>query len=189
MEVKIASCRIELLEPFHMFHTEAFKIYKFLLQVAVFLAPAIAIPFILFSGFFINLSAIPVYMSWMAYSSFMRYAFEGSLVAVYGFNRAALECSEPYCHFRMPIKILEQFDMEQSVFAWCIMALLVGFVLVRLAAYLVLKWRLRHIRWLVSFAWQQLFDGRLNVRQFAASSTWFIINPTKVSLVTPDIGQ
>jgi len=116
------------------------------IQVAVFLAPAVTIPFLLFSGFFISLNAIPGYMSWIPYFSFMRYAFEGSMVAVYGFERPPLDCSLPYCHFRFPVKILQQFDMQQSRFMCSFMSLLVAFFVIRLVAYLALKWKLRHIR-------------------------------------------
>ena len=122
---------------------------KYLLQVAVFVAPAVTIPFLLFAGFFVNLSAIPVYMRWISYLSFMRYSFEGSLIAVYSFNRPQLKCGQPYCHFRFPIKILQQFEVEQSRFMCSIMSLLVCFLLIRLVAYLALKWKLRRIRWFI----------------------------------------
>lgn len=36
------------------------------IQMAVFAGPAIVCPFVLFSGFFVNLNAIPVYMRWIA---------------------------------------------------------------------------------------------------------------------------
>ena len=38
----------------------------------------------------------------------MRYAFEGCMVAVYGFNRPNLHCGQPYCHFKSPSKFLLQ---------------------------------------------------------------------------------
>jgi len=116
------------------------------IQVAVFLAPAATIPFLLFAGFFVNISAIPVYMRWMSYLSFMRYSFEGSLVAIYGLERAPLTCSQPYCHFRFPGKFLEQFDMADSLYLCSILSLLLCFLLVRMAAFFVLKWKLSRIR-------------------------------------------
>ena len=118
----------------------------FNIQVAVFVAPAAAIPFLLFSGFFINLTAIPPYMSWIAYISFMRYGFEGSMLSIYGYDRAPLECSQAYCHFRYAQKFLEQFDIGQSSYYWSVIALLICFLVIRIAGYFVLRFKLRHVR-------------------------------------------
>lgn len=114
--------------------------------MAVFLAPAATIPFLLFSGFFVNLSAIPVYMQPISYISFMRYAFEGSLLAIYGFNRLQLNCSQPYCHFKFPAKFLEQFDMDKSLYVSSLLSLVSFFFIIRLGGYFVLKCKLRHLR-------------------------------------------
>ena len=118
----------------------------FNIQVAVFVAPACAIPFLLFSGFFVNLNAIPPYMSWIADISFFRYAFEGSMLAIYGNDRPPLTCSQPYCHYRYADKFLEQFDLGQSSYYLSVVGLLVFFVLIRVAGYVVLRFKLRHVR-------------------------------------------
>lgn len=119
-------------------------------QVAVFAAPAATIPFLLFSGFFVTLSAVPWYLQWLTYASFMRYAFEGCMVAVYGFNRPNLHCGQPYCHFKSPSKFLLQMDMVSADSDWLLLrslaALAVLFVAVRAAAYGVLVGRVRAAR-------------------------------------------
>ncbi|XP_046639058.1 ATP-binding cassette sub-family G member 1-like [Daphnia pulicaria] len=118
----------------------------FSIQVAVFVAPACAIPFLLFSGFFVNLNSIPPYMSWIADVSFFRYAFQGSMVATYGFDRPPLTCSQAYCHFRYAQKFLEQFDLGQSSYYMSVVGLLIFFILIRVAGYVVLRFKLRHVR-------------------------------------------
>ncbi len=118
----------------------------FSIQVAVFVAPACAIPFLLFSGFFVNLNSIPPYMSWIADVSFFRYAFQGSMVATYGFDRPPLTCSQAYCHFRYAQKFLEQFDLGQSSYYMSVVGLLIFFILIRVAGYIVLRFKLRHVR-------------------------------------------
>ena len=140
----------------------------FSIPVAVFVGPACSIPFLLFSGFFINMNAIPPYMHWILYISckeiiwknrisliiqiilgifiVMRYSVEGSMVAIYSFDRPPLSCSLPYCPFRYPEKFLAQFDMADSSYMWCTIALVISFVVIRILGYVVLRFRLRHVR-------------------------------------------
>lgn len=113
------------------------------IQSAAFLAPVCAIPFLLFGGFFINLSAIPSYLSWLTYVSFFRYGFEGSMLSIYDYNRPPLNCSQPYCHYRLPDKLLEKYDMADSSYYLCIVGMLVNFVVLRLAGYVFLRLKLK----------------------------------------------
>ena len=39
-------------------------------------APAVVILFLMFSGYFLNEDSVPVYMGWMKYISFIRWAFQ-----------------------------------------------------------------------------------------------------------------
>lgn len=43
-------------------------------------------------------------MQWVTYISYIRYGFEGCMVAIYGGGREKLRCSEAYCHYRNPGK-------------------------------------------------------------------------------------
>lgn len=54
---------------------------------AVFLAPLSMAPVFLLSGFFGKLSAIPLVLKPIAYISYVRYAFEGLLITLYGMDR------------------------------------------------------------------------------------------------------
>ena len=63
-------------------------------QNGVFLAPVMSVPFLLFSGFFVSFDAIPVYLRWITYLSYIRYGFEGTALATYSFDRPKLTCKQ-----------------------------------------------------------------------------------------------
>ncbi|XP_046639075.1 ATP-binding cassette sub-family G member 1-like [Daphnia pulicaria] len=116
------------------------------IQSAVFLGPTCAIPFFLFAGYFINLNSVPSYLSWFSYISVFRYGFEGSMIAIYDYDRPPLECAQPYCYFRSPQKFLENFAMEQSSYLFCILGMLAYFIILRILGYFLLRSKLKMIR-------------------------------------------
>lgn len=115
-------------------------------QNGVFLAPVMSVPFLLFSGFFVSFDAIPVYLRWITYLSYIRYGFEGTALATYSFARNKLKCLQEYCHFKKPTETLEELDMENADFTLDILALLLIFLVLRIAAYMFLRWKLKSSR-------------------------------------------
>ncbi|XP_004533344.1 ATP-binding cassette sub-family G member 1 [Ceratitis capitata] len=115
-------------------------------QNGVFLAPVMSVPFLLFSGFFVSFDAIPIYLRWITYLSYIRYGFEGTALATYGYARENLKCFQIYCHFKSPLTTLEELDMVDANFTLDIAALVVIFVVLRIAAYLFLRWKLKTTR-------------------------------------------
>lgn len=115
-------------------------------QNGVFLAPVMSVPFLLFSGFFVSFDAIPVYLRWITYLSYIRYGFEGTALATYAYGREKLKCYQTYCHFKNPITTLEELDMIRSDFTVDIVALVIIFVVLRIAAFLFLRWKLKTAR-------------------------------------------
>lgn len=115
-------------------------------QNGVFLAPVMSVPFLLFSGFFVSFDAIPVYLRWITYLSYIRYGFEGTAIATYGYNRTKLECFQQYCHFRNPNTTLRELDMVDSKFELDIIALIIIFLVLRIAAFIFLRWKLISVR-------------------------------------------
>ncbi|XP_033326721.2 ABC transporter expressed in trachea [Megalopta genalis] len=115
-------------------------------ESGVFIGPVSSVPIVLFSGFFVNFDAIPKYLKFLSYVSYVRYSFEGAMISVYGYNRAKLKCSDPYCHFKSPTKFLEAMSMQDAVF-WVDAVALAGILLfLRVAAYFVLRLKLRSLR-------------------------------------------
>ncbi|XP_041981555.1 ATP-binding cassette sub-family G member 1 isoform X2 [Aricia agestis] len=115
-------------------------------QNGVFLAPVMSVPFLLFSGFFVSFNAIPVYLRWITYVSYIRYGFEGTALATYSFNRTKLQCHQTYCHFKNPLTTLEELDMLDADFTLDIAALCLIFLILRIAAFLFLRWKLKSTR-------------------------------------------
>ncbi|EDW11003.2 LOW QUALITY PROTEIN: uncharacterized protein Dmoj_GI16191 [Drosophila mojavensis] len=115
-------------------------------QNGVFLAPVMSVPFLLFSGFFVSFDAIPVYLRWITYLSYIPYGFEGTALATYGYGREKLKCFQTYCHFKSPTTTLEELDMVNANFTLDIAALVAIFVVLRVSAYLFLRWKLKTTR-------------------------------------------
>ncbi|XP_012271226.1 ATP-binding cassette sub-family G member 4 [Orussus abietinus] len=115
-------------------------------ETGVFVGPVCSVPIVLFSGFFVNFKAIPRYLKFLSYVSYIRYSFEGAMISVYGYDRAKLKCKEDYCHYKSPTKFLEQMSMEKAVY-WMDVVGLVGFLIaIRIIAYFVLRLKLRSLR-------------------------------------------
>ncbi|XP_021201244.3 ATP-binding cassette subfamily G member 4 isoform X2 [Helicoverpa armigera] len=115
-------------------------------QNGVFLAPVMSVPFLLFSGFFVSFNAIPVYLRWITYLSYIRYGFEGTALATYSFDRPKLKCHQTYCHFKNPETTLEELDMLNADFTLDIAALCLIFLVLRISAFLFLRWKLKSTR-------------------------------------------
>lgn len=115
-------------------------------QNGVFLAPVMSVPFLLFSGFFVSFDAIPIYLRWITYLSYIRYGFEGTALATYGFNRTRLECHQPHCHFKKPVTTLTELDMLDASYYVDIVALVIIFFVLRVAAFVFLRWKLLSVR-------------------------------------------
>lgn len=114
------------------------------IESGVFLGPITTIPMVLFSGFFAKLDDIPPYLSWLSYVTYVRYSFEGTMIAIYGLNRGKLTCNADYCHFKHPTTFLEEMSMKGDINTYLIdVAALSGmFIIIRIFAYFLLRVKL-----------------------------------------------
>ena len=124
-------------------------------ESGTFVGPVITIPTILFSGFFVKLSKIHEALRWISYISYVRYSFEGAMVAVYGFNREQLHCKfanttmeykKECAAFIDPKEVLKHKEMHEDNFWSDAAALTLIFIGLRVIAFFVLKWKLSSLR-------------------------------------------
>ncbi|XP_053665626.1 ATP-binding cassette sub-family G member 1-like [Anopheles marshallii] len=112
-------------------------------QNSVFVSILIMVPASLFSGFFVPLRDASVLVKPLMYVSFVRYAFEGAVHAIYGFDRADLECPEVFCYFRQLKRFLEFVSMPDLAYGYDLLALLGWIMLLMGAVYFSLRRRIK----------------------------------------------
>uniref|UniRef100_A0A336KIY1 CSON011372 protein n=1 Tax=Culicoides sonorensis TaxID=179676 RepID=A0A336KIY1_CULSO len=118
----------------------------FSVKHGVFLLPATSIPMLIFSGFFIRFDELWSFWTPFTYVSYFRYGLEGSVQAIYGFNRTKLDCSQGFCLFKNPEKFLKELDMANDTYALDLMGLFIWIVSLQIVLYCVLKLKMCKIR-------------------------------------------
>lgn len=112
----------------------------------IFVGSIIACTMLCLSGFLILFKHMPTYMYYISYLNVLRYIFDGFVYSVYGNNREKLDCSQKYCHYRIPSLLLSELSLLRPMF-WIDIAVLLGhFVLYLITAYVLLKRRLSTLR-------------------------------------------
>ncbi|XP_058807743.1 ATP-binding cassette sub-family G member 1-like [Phymastichus coffea] len=107
---------------------------------------------LVFAGFLVLFNHMPRFMYWLTYTSYLRYALEAMVQAIYGFNRPNLPCpvdddmtDMTYCQFRMPKAIIKELAMTDVDYWFNFTILFVHFVVLRFVAYATLKRKLSSI--------------------------------------------
>ncbi|XP_058805822.1 ATP-binding cassette sub-family G member 4-like [Phymastichus coffea] len=113
------------------------------IQTAPIFGPFTILPYVIFSGFFVHLNDAPSWLQWLFHVSFLKYGFEGVMIAIYGNNRPKMQCSEDYCQFCWPRVFLKAVDMEHSDYCFAAAFLFGLYVVLDLSAYFVLRWKLK----------------------------------------------
>lgn len=99
-------------------------------------------PFVLFSNFFVHMKDTNEAWHWIFQLSFIKHALEGSLLAVFGFDRSKMSCDATYCPYRWPSKFLESLEVTDSLQNVIIKLALFAFVF-RFVAFVIVWCRLK----------------------------------------------
>ncbi|CAH1985286.1 unnamed protein product [Acanthoscelides obtectus] len=113
-----------------------------------FLGPILSIPMMMFAGFGVRLCDLPRYMYWGSYISYLRFGLEGIVQAIYGMDRGVVDCpdAEMYCHHKYVKKLLKDVGVRADQFDNDVIALLLFTFVLRITAYVVLRYKLISIR-------------------------------------------
>ncbi|CAH2230972.1 ATP-binding cassette sub-family G member 1-like [Pararge aegeria] len=109
-------------------------------KLGLFVIPALNIPMLMFSEFFIPYQEMPSYLQPFAVISYFRYAFDAFLQTAYGFGRAKLPCHKVFCAFKNPDKYLNELGLSQN-YTNDVIALVVWIVILKISLICVLKYR------------------------------------------------
>ena len=113
--------------------------------MGLFIVLALNIPMVLFSGFYVRLNDVVGYLQWLTHVSYYRFGFEGGMLTVYS-DRPNLHCSVPYCNFKNPSKLLEEYGMNEATIERNIGVLVAWILVFQILFYFILKWRLYRSR-------------------------------------------
>ena len=98
-------------------------------QVAVSLTPIVIIPFMLFSGFFVNQSNIPIFLKPFQYISLFKYGMQALMINEY--DGLELDCAKP--GVTDPCTPLEDYDSPEGLWLSIGLIYAVGFMFYSLA--------------------------------------------------------
>ena len=68
------------------------------------------------------------------------------MLSIYDFERESLDCSEAYCHYKFPVKLLEALDLEVGTYFICAAMTFTFALIFRLIGYAVFVRRLQRGR-------------------------------------------
>ncbi|KAH8323296.1 hypothetical protein KR067_004801, partial [Drosophila pandora] len=115
---------------------------------AMFMGPVLAVPLILLSIYGIGYgrgSYISPLMRFLMHLSYLRHGMEGLVAALYDYGRGDTICedTEIFCSFKKSKVLLAFLGFEQMHYAWSLCCLLGFYVLFTVAAYLMIRQRLK----------------------------------------------
>lgn len=112
------------------------------------MGPTLSVPMMMFAGFGVRLSDLPLFFYWLSYLSYLRFGLEGLVGAIYGLDRETLNCPTEvhYCHYKYPKKLLAEVGVPSDQFDNDVVILIFFVFILRIAAFLMLKRKLLSLR-------------------------------------------
>lgn len=117
-------------------------------SMALSVGPPVIIPFLLFGGFFLNSGSVPIYLRWLSYFSWFRYANEGLLINQWaGVQPGEINCtqSNSTCPSSGHV-ILQTLSFDESHLPYDLVGLILLIILFRVLAYVTLRLRVKRLK-------------------------------------------
>lgn len=100
---------------------------------------------LLFGGFLILKQDAHPFFHVIFDLNFVKQNGDASMAALFGYNRSKLDCEEEfYCHYQQPKKFLDDIGVEDQITFESVVVVLAYLVGLRLAAFLIMNYRLKH---------------------------------------------
>lgn len=115
---------------------------KFTLIVGSFLM----FPFYMFSNFFILAKDSHPFWHWLFDCSFISHALEGSIQAIFGFERAKMECNAKACLTNKPASFINSLGFVEHSETYYMIKFLMFIITFRLIAFILMSVKLK-LRW------------------------------------------
>ncbi|CAB0043678.1 unnamed protein product [Trichogramma brassicae] len=106
---------------------------------AVIFGPFFILPFMIFSGFFVHMSDAQPYLHWLFHGSFLKYGYEAVMVAVYGYGRPRMDCTDDFCYFIYPETVMKTLDMPNSDYWFSFLVLCSLYAALETLSYVILR--------------------------------------------------
>ncbi|XP_068618206.1 ATP-binding cassette subfamily G member 4 [Battus philenor] len=106
------------------------------------IGPAVIAPFLGLAIYGFDFAhRIPLLMTIIMKTSFIRCGVVAMVLTIFGFGRKPLECTDVYCHFAKPDVLLKYLDIDKSSL-WYEVSIIVGIMIIfRSLCFAGLKWR------------------------------------------------
>ncbi|KAL7304439.1 hypothetical protein TKK_0003235 [Trichogramma kaykai] len=110
---------------------------------AVIFGPFFILPFMIFSGFFVHMSDAQPYLHWLFHGSFLKYGYEAVMVAVYGYGRPRMDCTDDFCYFIYPETVMKTLDMPNSDYWFSFLVLCSLYAALETLSYVILRVKMK----------------------------------------------
>ena len=112
------------------------------IDVGLTLMNIVILPLMIGGGFFINVDSIPIYLIWLKYISFFKYAFENMMILEWeGKN---IDCNEN-CYLTNGDEVLEFYNIDKRYFRINFLILLLFSIFFRFITYFILKYKVKNM--------------------------------------------
>ncbi|XP_050541248.1 ATP-binding cassette sub-family G member 4-like [Daktulosphaira vitifoliae] len=116
------------------------------LTLITLLSNMLVLPWVLFSGILVKISDTPKFLSKLYDISYFKHGMEALMHSIYGHNRPNLKCTEVFCYYSSPTKVLKDFDMPDDKYWTNFLVLTAMYLFLKFLTYQILKRKLK-IHW------------------------------------------